>query len=121
MMMSRWIVGVALLFGILLLMLPRTDEQSLSRIGSASMLVCTKDIRAQVASQILRGETVSVAFKNKCPDLIASLELNEQGDMVITGSKHPLEMRLTPVVEGGVVRWSCRGEPAESVTKLCKP
>lgn len=120
-MISRWVVGVALLFGILLFMLPKTDEQSLSRIASASMLMCTKDFREQVARQVIRGEIVAAEFRNKCPDLIASLEIDDQGGMVIAGNKHKLKMALKPVVEGGKVRWSCRGEPAASVAKLCKP
>lgn len=119
-MISRWIISVVLLFGILLLMLPNTDEESLAKIASASMLMCTADFREQVARQVLGAETVSIEFKNKCPDLIAALEVDERGAMVITGSKHQLKMSLTPVLEAGAVRWSCRGGPA-AVTKLCKP
>lgn len=120
-MFSRWIVGVVLLFGILLFMLPKTDEQSLAKIGSTSMLACTKDVRNQVASQILKEQAIAVKFENKCPDLIASLEVSEQGDMVITGNRHKLTMRLSPVVEASKVRWSCHGEPSELITKLCQP
>ncbi len=120
-MISRWVVGVTLLFGILLLMLPKTDEESLAKIASTSMLMCTSEWREQVAQQILREEPVTVKFSNRCPDLIFSLDLNENGVMVIAGNKHPLKMTLTPVVEEGKVRWSCLGEPATIVTKLCKP
>lgn len=120
-MISRWAVGVALLFGILLFMLPKTDEQSLARIASASMLMCTKDFRERVAQQVMKGEIVDAEFRNKCPDLIATLEVDEQGGMVIAGNSHKLRMTLKPVVEDGKVRWSCRGEPAASVAKLCKP
>lgn len=120
-MISRWVVGVVLLFGILLLMLPKTDEDSLSKIASASMLMCTLDFREHVAQQVIRGETVAVEFRNKCPDLIAALEVDELGEMVIAGNKHQLKMTIRPVVEEGKLRWSCRGEPAAAVTKLCKP
>lgn len=120
-MLSRWVVGVVLLFGILLFMLPKTDEKSLSRIASTSMLACTKEVRQKVAQQVLRKDTVAVEFKNDCPELIASLEINDQGEMLIAGNKYTLTMRLTPVVEDGKVRWSCRGSPVEAVTKLCKP
>lgn len=120
-MIGRWIVGVALLFGILLLMLPKTDEESLARIASTSMLMCTSEWREQVAQQVLREEAVEVTFRNRCPDLIASLNLNDDGEMVIAGNKYPVKMTLTPVVENGKVRWSCQGEPAGLVTKLCKP
>lgn len=120
-MISRWVVGVVLLFGILLLTLPKRDEDSLSKIASASMLMCTLDFRERVAQQVLRGESVAVEFGNKCPDLIAALGVDERGEMVISGNKHPLKMTISPVVEGGKVRWSCRGEPAAAVTKLCKP
>ena len=120
-MLSRWVVGVVLLFGILLFMLPKTDEKSLSRIASTSMLACTKDVREKVATQILREEAIAVAFANHCPDLIASLEVNDQGEMVIAGNRYKLTMRLNPVVEDGKVRWSCHGAPVEAVTKLCMP
>lgn len=120
-MISRWIVGVVLLFGILLMMLPNTDEESLARIASASMLMCTMDFREQVARQVIRDEVIAVEFRNTCPDLIAALDVSESGELVITGNKHQMKMTLSPVVEGGKVRWSCRGEPATVVTKLCKP
>ena len=120
-MIGRWAVGVVLLFVILLSLLPSTDEQSLARIGSASMLACTKPLREQVAQQVLAGEPVSAVFNNDCPDLIAALELDERGGMVISGNKHAVTMRLQPLVEQGAVRWSCTGEPPESVTSLCRP
>ncbi len=120
-MIIRWVVGVVLLFGILLLMLPKSDKESIDKIASASMLMCTLDFREQVAQQLARKEAVAVKFKNTCPDLIAALEVGELGDMVITGNKHPMKMTLSPVIEGDKVRWSCRGEPAGAVTKLCKP
>jgi hypothetical protein len=119
-MMSRWVVGLVLFFGILMMMLPKTDEKSLTKIASQSMLMCTKDFRELVAQQVIKEEPVAVEFRNKCPDLIASLEMGERGEMVITGNKHQLKMTLTPVVEDGKVRWSCHGEPAAAVTKLCR-
>lgn len=120
-MIIRWVVGVGLLFGILLMMLPKTDEQSLARLASAAMLMCTKDFREQVARHVVGKEAVKVEFRNKCPDLIAELEVGEQGDVVIVGNKHQLKMTLIPVVVEGKVRWSCSGEPAAFVAKLCKP
>ncbi len=120
-MISRWVVGVVLLFGVLLLMLPKSDEESLSRIASAAMLKCTQDYREQVAQQVLGQDVVDIEFDNKCPELIGSLEVDAQGGMVITGEAYSLRMNLTPVVEGETVRWSCRGEPAAAVTRLCKP
>lgn len=120
-MIARWVVGVALLFGVLLLLLPKSDPESITKIASASMLMCTLDFRDEVARQVLRKEPVTAVFQNTCPDLIATLRLGAQGDMVITGKEHPLTMALTPVVEAGVVRWRCRGEPADAVTRLCKP
>ncbi|HEY9148505.1 MAG TPA: hypothetical protein VIQ22_05800 [Gammaproteobacteria bacterium] len=119
-MFGRWVVGVILLFVILLMMLPDTDEQSLARIASTSMLMCTKEQREQVASQVLAAEGVEVEAAIACPELIAALEISEQGKMVIRGKEHPLTIWLEPVIEGDKVRWSCRGEPAELVTKLCK-
>lgn len=47
-MIYRWLVGVALLFAILLLMLPNKGEESVAKIASASMLACTQDYRDQV-------------------------------------------------------------------------
>jgi hypothetical protein len=120
-MIIRWVIGVALLFGILLATLPKTDEASRAKIASASMLMCTKDFRGRVARQLVRGEPVDTAFTNTCPDLVASLTVGEGGEMAIAGNKYPLTMSLTPVLADGSVRWSCRGMPAESIAKLCKP
>lgn len=120
-MIKRVIVSLAILFGILLLTLPSTDEKSVARIASGSMLMCTKEFRGQVEQQVLRDEPVTAEFSNTCPDLIATLEVSETGEMVITGSKHPLTMTLTPAIENGKVMWSCSGEPETSITKLCKP
>jgi hypothetical protein len=119
-MISRWVVGVVLLFGILMMLLPKRDEASLTKIASQAMLMCTKDFREQVAQKMIKKEAVALEFKNQCPDLIASLEMDERGEMVITGNKHQLKMTLIPAVEGAKVRWSCHGEPAAAVTKLCR-
>jgi len=120
-MIKRIIVSLVLLFGILLLTLPKTDEKSVAKIASGSMLMCSLDFRKQVEQRVLKEEPVTILFNNACPELIASLEVSEEGEIVISGSKYPLTMTLVPVVEGGKVRWSCSGEPAASVTKLCKP
>ena len=119
-MIIRWVVGVVLLFGILLMTLPKRDEASLARIASQAMLMCTQDFREQVARKVISGDAVALEFKNTCPDLVASLEVDGRGSMVIKGNSHRLEMRLIPAVEGGKVRWRCRGEPAGAVTKLCR-
>lgn len=120
-MLSRWLVGIILLFTILIMLLPGKDERSISRIGSASMLACTRDLRNQVEAQVVAEKPVTITFRNTCPDLIATLKLNERGEMTITGNKHPVRMKLYPVVANGKVRWSCYGEPVDRVTKLCKP
>lgn len=120
-MIARWVVGVVLLFGILLFMLPKTDDESIAKIASASMLMCTQEVRKEVENRVINQEAIESEFSIKCPDLIATLELNEQGEIMITGKEHPLKMTLSPVLENGGVRWSCLGEPAEVVTKLCKP
>ncbi len=85
------------------------------------MLACTKDIRAQVGEQLLHKEAVTTEHKTTCPELIASLKVNEQGQMLIIGNKYKVRMELAPVIENGKIRWSCTGTPAESVTNLCKP
>ena len=102
------------------MLLPKRDEASLARIASQAMLMCSKDFREQVAQQVIRQEAVAVEFENKCPDLIASLVVDARGEMVIAGNRHALTMTLIPAVEGGKVRWNCRGEPAAAVTKLCR-
>lgn len=120
-MIYRWLVGVVLLFAILLLMLPNKDEKSVAKIASASMLACTLDYRDQVGRQLLRKEAVNVQYQNKCQNVIAAVQAGERGDIVITGKEHQLKLTLSPVVVNDKVHWSCRGEPAEAVTKLCKP
>ena len=119
-MIMRWVVGVALLFGILLLMLPKTDEESLSRIATASMLVCTSDLRDRVAQAMLNGEAVNEDAGNPCPDLIAGLEVSALGEIRITGNRHPITMTLSPHLDGAELGWRCMGEPAVAVTRLCK-
>lgn len=120
-MIYRWLVGVALLFAILLLMLPNKDEKSVAKIASASMLACTLEYRDQVGRQLVRKEAVTVQYDNKCQNLIAAVAVGERGDIVITGKEHQLKLILSPVVANDKVHWSCRGEPADAVTKLCKP
>lgn len=120
-MIVRWVVGVVLLFAILMMTLPKRDEASLAKIASQAMLMCTQDFREQVARKLVNEDAVTVEFKNTCPDLIASLQMDERGGMVITGNKHRVRMELTPAVSGGEVRWHCRGEPAAAVTRLCNP
>lgn len=120
-MIYRWLIGVALLFAILLLMLPSKDEKSIAKIASASMLACTLDFREQVGVQLIRKEVISAKFQNKCQNVIASVEVGEQGDIVIIGKEHGLKLTLSPAMDGGKLRWSCQGMPTEAVTKLCKP
>ncbi len=120
-MIFRWLFGVALLFAILLVLLPNKGENSDARIASASMLACTQDFREQVGRQLAAKAAGTVKFSNKCRNVIAAVEVGEQGDIVITGTQHQLRLTLSPVVNNDKLRWSCRGEPAEAVTRLCKP
>ena len=120
-MIYRWLIGVALFFAILLLMLPNKGEESVAKIASASMLACTLDYRDRVGQQLVRKEAVAVKFKNKCQNIIAAVEVGERGDIVISGKEHQLKLTLSPVVDNDKVRWSCHGEPAAVVTKLCMP
>jgi hypothetical protein len=120
-MIYRWLIGVALLFAILLLLLPNKGEHSDAKIASASMLACTLNLRDQVGPQLIRKEAVTVKFENKCQNVIAAVEVGERGDIVITGKEHQLKLTLSPVLENDKVRWSCHGEPTAAVTKLCKP
>lgn len=119
-MIYRWLIGVALLFAILLLMLPNKDENSVAKIASASMLACTLDFRNQMGLQLVRKEAVTVKFENKCQNAITAVEVSERGEIVITGKEHQLKLTLSPVVDNDKVRWSCHGEPAAAVTNLCK-
>lgn len=120
-MAGRWLMGIILMFVILVLMLPSRDEQSLTRIGSASILACTKELRARVAEQLRADQPVTARFDHSCPDLIASLELDNEGNMVIRGNKHEVTMWLTPIFEDDKLRWSCRGEPPDRISKFCRP
>ncbi len=119
-MITRWVVGISLLFVVLLLTLPRTDEKSLSGIASASMLMCTKDFRTSLSERIGDEDLSGIRFENKCPGLIAELVVDEDGGITVFGKEHDLKMVLTPKIENGRVRWSCKGEPESGVTALCK-
>jgi hypothetical protein len=119
-MITRMIAAVVVLFAILLMLLPRSDETSLARIASASMLMCTKDFRAALAEELDSGNGVGVSFDNRCPGLIVKVDVEEDGRMTIHGKEHGLKLVLSPKPEEGEVRWSCRGDPAGKVTPLCK-
>ncbi|MFU8839080.1 MAG: hypothetical protein ACNA75_12350 [Thiohalomonadaceae bacterium] len=121
MMISRWLVGVVLLFAILLMLLPKRDDASLAALSSASMLQCTAAFRAEVAAQVLAGEAVELAFANPCPDLIAALELAETGEIWLSGQRYQIHMHLWPVVEGEQLRWACEGGSEHGITRLCRP
>ena len=118
---SRWVVGVVLLFAILLMLLPKRDDASLAALSSASMLQCTAAFRAEVAVQVLAGEVVKRVFSNHCPDLIATLELDETGAIWLTGQRYQIRMHLWPVIEDGQLRWACEGGSEHGVTRLCQP
>lgn len=120
-MIKRMLIAVTFLFAVLLLMLPKTDEASKRKMGSAAMLMCSNEFRKEIAALVLRDEAVQLHFDNHCPELISKLELDEEGALTLYSAQHNVSMQLTPVVEAGRVRWSCRGEPAESITGLCKP
>jgi hypothetical protein len=120
-MIYRWLIGVVLLFAILLLMLPNKGGKTEAKIASASMLACTLDFRDRVGMQLVRNEAPTAKFENKCPNVIAAVDVGERGDIVITGTQHQLKLTLSPVVGNNKVHWNCRGEPAAAVTRLCKP
>jgi hypothetical protein len=120
-MIKRMIISTAILFAMLLLLLPKTDDTSKQKMASVSMLMCTKDYRAAIAEQVRRKVAVDLVFKNSCPDLISGVEVDETGELHLRNTTHSLSMVLTPLVEKNKVRWSCRGEPAELITSLCKP
>ena len=120
-MIKRMIVGVVILFAILLLMLPKTDDASKKKMASAAMLMCSNDFRKVVAEQLRSNEDIDLTFNNTCPKLIAGLDIDESGEITLRGAKHGVTMTLTPVMKVGEVSWSCRGEPADFVTSLCKP
>jgi hypothetical protein len=120
-MIKRMLVATFFLFAVLLFMLPRTDDESKQKMASAAMLMCSNELRSAVAKQLLAEEAVTARFDNRCPDLIATLTVDEEGAIALQGAQHHIEMELTPRIEGGTVRWGCRGTPAQSVSKLCKP
>lgn len=119
-MIKRMIVGVAILFAILLFMLPKTDESSKKKMASASMLLCTRDYRTAIAAQLAHHQTVDLVFDNKCPALISGVEVSEEGALTLYNKSYGLVLMLTPMIEKGQVRWSCHGEPATQITSLCK-
>ena len=120
-MIKRMIVGVVILFAILLLMLPKTDDASKKKMASAAMLMCTNDFRTLVAEQVRLDNDVDLVFDNKCPALITTVMVDEDLTITIRSAKNDLTMVLTPMVENKQVHWSCRGEPAEFITSICKP
>ena len=119
-MLTRMVVGISLLFTILLLMLPRTDEKSAARLASASILMCTKDFRSAIAGRFGEDDLSGVVFENTCPSVIESLLVDAHGEITIRAKSHELIMVLSPRFDGGQVRWGCRGEPAHAVSPLCK-
>lgn len=121
-MIKRMVVSVALLFAVLLLMLPRSDERSQNKMISAAMLMCSQPYRELVAEEIRRGHQEYPPFNNSCPELISRIDLDDQGAMLLTNTKQRLTLSLTASLLGdGKVHWSCRGEPSAEITSLCKP
>ncbi len=115
------IFAVASLFIILLLMLPKGDPDSQKKMASASMLMCSQEYREMVATWLASEEAPLPAFDNRCPGVISSLAVDEDGVMTLHNATHGLTLMLTPQQEPGGLRWGCRGKPAQLVTKLCKP
>lgn len=120
-MIQRIILSIAVLFGVLLFLLPKPDEAGKQHMASAGMLACSKDFRQDVIEQLKRGDDSSPTFNNTCPGLIRDIEAGPSGEVTIHGVEHHIVMTLRPVFEGDKMRWSCQGSPAEFITKLCKP
>ena len=120
-MIKRMVVATFLLFAVLLFMLPRTDEASKMKMVSAAMLMCSNDFRKSVAESLLQEEVSKLRFGNRCPDLIARLELDDDGVITLHGAQHGIVMELVPEVGHGQLHWSCHGTPAGAITSLCKP
>lgn len=120
-MIKRMLVATFILFAMLLFLLPRTDDVSKKKMSSAAMLMCSKEFRKAVAAQVLHDEPITLQFNNNCPELIAAIDVAEDGTLTLHGAQHGVLMTLTPMVEFGDVRWSCRGEPPQTTTALCKP
>ena len=120
-MIKRMLIAVIILFGVLLMMLPKTDGAAKKKMASAAMLMCSNDFRKEVAALVQRDEVVQLRFNNSCPELIAALEVDEEGEITLHGAQHGIVMVLTPVDEPGGIRWSCHGEPLDALSKLCKP
>ncbi len=120
-MIKRMIVAVAILFAVLLFMLPKTDDASKKKMASAAMLMCSNDFRKSVADHLQNKKEDTPKFQNHCPELIADLNVNDEGEITLIGAKHGLHIVLTPIEEAAGIRWSCHGQPAEAITKLCKP
>ncbi len=120
-MIKRMVVAVAVLFAVLLFMLPKTNDASKKKMASAAMLMCSNEFRKAVADQLQNKEESIPKFDNRCPELITALNVNDEGEITLTGDKHGLQIVLTPIEEATGIRWSCKGQPAEAITKLCKP
>ena len=120
-MIKRMIVAVVILFAVLLLMLPKTDDTSKKKMASAAMLMCSNDYRKAVADAIRNNEEIDLEFNNECPKLITRLSVDDNGTITLYGAQQDLQIVLTPIVESTQVRWSCKGKPAEAITKLCQP
>lgn len=120
-MIQRIIISIAVLFGVLIFLLPKPDEAGKQRMPSAAMLVCSKEFRQAVVEQLRGGDGVMPAFNNTCPELIHTIETDETGEITIHGAQHDIVISLSPVFEDDKVRWSCQGTPEAFITRLCKP
>lgn len=120
-MIKRMSVATFLLFAVLLLMLPRTDDTSKKKMASAAMLMCSNAFREEIAKQLTGGDEINVTVNITCPDLLAAMRVDDDGVVNLLGARHGINMVLTPRMEQGKVRWGCRGTPPEAITKLCRP
>ncbi len=120
-MIGRMLIGTILLFGILLLSLPKRDDASLKKIASGSMLMCTQAFRQAVSQRLLADESPEgVAFDGHCPELVSSLSVDEEGVVELYNTRDGLHLTLTPVKMGQGYIWSCVGTPKTLITGLCK-
>ncbi len=120
-MIKRMIIAVVILFAVLLFMLPKTDDASKKKMASAAMLMCSNDFRKAVADHLHNKKEGFPKFDNRCPELIAKISVDDEGTINLIGAKHGLHIVLTPIEVSTGIRWSCHGQPAEAITKLCKP
>jgi hypothetical protein len=114
------IIGIAVLIGLLLLSLPDVEDIPEEKMTSISMALCLADIKIDIRKRLERGLAILSNYENECPGLIQQLKISRNGKIEASNANENIRLLFIPINEGGQVKWTCSGTPAQFVPKACQ-